>query len=116
MKKEVIRYDVTARAAHTNFYFNNETNEFDREDCNYGQECYFWTTQEEMLSDFFKHFNPLEFKNSLDAYINLSKITEIWVREDVEDEWDFETAEKNTLIEFKVYDWLDNNGYNVSEV
>lgn len=114
MKKEVVRYEVTTYVAHQHYYFNHESNEFDNEGCySCNSERYTWETKEEMLSDFFKNFNPKEFKNSLDANIKLVKVTEIWTREEVEDEWDFDTEESTVLIEFNVYDWLKNNGYSI---
>ena len=113
MKKEVIRFEVRTRIAHTNYVFNPATKEFDDEACVFESEKYSWKTQEEMLNDFFKDFNPKEFKNSLDANIQLCKVTEIWTREDVEDDWDFYAEESTVIIEFNIYDWLKNNGYEI---
>lgn len=110
MIKQIIRFEVVARASHINYVFNNSTNEFDEEGCDDGKECYYWTSKEEMLSDFFKNFNVNEFRNSLDANFQLRKITEKWTREEVDDEWDYDSSESKVILEFNEYDWLKNNG------
>jgi hypothetical protein len=111
MRKTVKRYEVQTVVCYTHYYFNKESNCFDDEGCySCNESRYTWETKEEMLRDFFAGFNANEFKNSLDANIRLCEITETWTREDIKDDWEFENEETTVLIEFKIYDWLKNNG------
>ena len=111
MRKTIKRYEVKTIIGYEHYYFNKETKEFDQEGCySCNESRYSWETKEEMLRDFFNGFNAYELKNSLDAIIKICEITEIYTREDIEEDWEITNETEDILISFKVYDWLKNNG------
>lgn len=117
MKKTVKRFEVQTVCGYVHYYFNKETKSFENEGCySCYPQYYTWKTKEEMLKDFFAGFNAYELKNSLDSIIEICEITEIWTREDFDEEWDFDSEEKTVLISFEEYDWLKNNGMIREEV
>lgn len=108
MEKKEVYFLIKAKASHVNYMFNPNTNEFDRDDCILDWDNYKFKSLEHAIYNF-RDVNPMEFKNSLNGYITISKYTDTFTREEVEDDWEFDECIEEELMVLGIYELLKDN-------